>query len=175
MKISNPKLLPILLMLLTFYGCDNWAGLSKSKHSSNLGVIMGSRRGAAFTEKYIIKALNAPGFDLSKRYTPTTKDITQTNHLFFLKVIGVGMPTSAYKLPSTIEKNRSQLKNYFSQYVGYIMPNGDKAIHINLVWNENKAIGVDSDYVLAADDENRNWQVDINLTNQKVIDVKVKG
>jgi hypothetical protein len=55
------------------------------------------------------------------------------------------------------------------------MPNGDKAIHINLVWNENKAIGVDSDYVLAADDENRNWQVDINLTNQKVIDVKVKG
>jgi hypothetical protein len=173
MKLLSQSLI-ILMISLTLTGCNNWAGLSRSKRSSNLGVAMGHRRGAAFAQTYTIKNSIAPGFDPSKRYTPTTKDITLVDHLFFFQVMGVDKKvTIIYKLPLTIEKNRSQLRNYFSQYVGYIMPNGDKAIHINLVWNEERLINVDSDYAPATNSDSRNWQVNVNLTNQKVMNVKV--
>ncbi|MGF7079269.1 hypothetical protein [Mucilaginibacter sp. UYCu711] len=176
MKTFKPTSLIPLIVLLIFTGCKSSAIISKSKKSANLSVHLGARRGAIFTEKYSISKINASGFNPSKRFTPTRKEIDKIDRILYAQVIGYGKSKgNVYKPSPVLDRNSHTLRNYFSQYVGYITPDGEKVIHTNFVWNENKLIGVDNDYVAEADTENLNWQVDINLTTQKVIDVRINN
>ena len=57
---------------------------------------------------------------------------------------------------------------------GFINTNGEKVIHINYIWNQGAfKMHFEDDYKTVLDGGSHYWQLNVNLTTQKVIDLRV--
>lgn len=170
-KLYHLQVVLIALIAISL-GCKVAVRTFSTKIATNIGVEMGFRKGVIFTADYPILHLALPGVDPSKRFTPTKKDIEETNSIFREQVIGSGKAHLNHYENYPVGIN---LNKYFMQYVGFINARGEKVIHINYVWKERDVDYFNSEYLNINDGGNHYWQLNINLSAHKVINLWVNG
>ncbi len=146
-----------------------------TKKSTNIGVKMGLREGTIFTAEYAPRILDLPGIDIKKRFTPSKEDVEETERILREQVIGVGKSHRNHYPKYPVNKN---LNSYFMQYLGFTTAKGEKIIHVNFLRNKGTSkykLNFDDDYETMFGGGDDYWQLDINLTTQQVIDLRVNG
>ncbi|MBC6605660.1 hypothetical protein H8B13_02400 [Hymenobacter sp. BT188] len=149
-----------------------------------LGVKSNNFRGTIFTDKYPFTLLHVSDIDSLKRFTPTLEELQEAEYILSRKLQFANRSRMNQSDDNQIiHKN---LNKYFRQYVGFFNKKGDKIIHINFHWNEytlvdnirgslDTRLKYDSDYSTVFDGGSYYWEINVNLTKNKLSDLQVNG
>nr|WP_294791616.1 hypothetical protein [uncultured Mucilaginibacter sp.] len=156
-----------LLCMLNMFACKPTIQILPTKKPTNIGIKIAFRKGTIFTENYSAENLGKNNFDISKRFT----HIEQMLSIMWQQVIEVGkLHVGSYPgYPWDMNMN-----GYFTQYFGFINASGEKVIHLNYLWNKGpNKVTYESEYMTVSNGGKLYWQLEINLTTGKVIDLRV--
>ena len=157
--------------MITLFACKASIQILPTKKPTNLAIKIAFRKGTIFTENYSAENLSKKNFAISKRFTPSKTDIEQMLSIMYQQVIGRGKSHVGSYPGYPWDMN---MNSYFTQYFGFINNNGEKVIHLNYLWNKGPdKISYESDYITVSNGGKHYWQLDINLTTEKVIDLRV--
>ena len=68
-----------------------------------------------------------------------------------------------------------KLRKYTRQYVGFLSNTGEKVLWVNFVWDKDSRERLSQDIISVNDGGSYYWNVEINITNQKVYNLDVNG
>lgn len=113
--------------------------------------------------------------DEKERYSPTKEDVLKAEQLVKKQLISLNQPmlNQGGRCP-IIHKN---LSKYLRQYIGYIDQNGDRILWINYIRRKEKdqASRLDKDVVLVLDGCSNYWNVKVNLSRERLYDLRING
>ena len=178
------KLLLIFSISILIYSCGSEAKLFKVDQTK-IGVNYKNTRGTIFKSNYSDQNLYLMNTDSIKNtWTPNKEEIELAEKILKnqIKKINSKRINQLDNCP-IIDKN---MNSYFRQYVGYTNTKGERIIHINFYWDKysvwdkirgftDTRLEYDSDYALVLDGCSRYWQIDVNLTNQKLNHLQING
>lgn len=152
--------------------------------SSKTGVKINNSNGTIFNDNYPFKYFYVRDVDSTKRWTPEKADIELAEQLLRqqIKEINKQRPNQSGSCP-VIHRH---LNSYFRQYVGIINDRGQRLVHINFYWDRfglwdrirgysDSRLGFDSDYAFVLDGCSHFWQINVNLDEKKLSDLRVNG
>jgi len=178
------KLLTLVSILLFLEGCKTTIKTFDTSDKDKIGVHSNKFRGTIFKSSYPKDKLFISGADSINRFTPTNEDIQLAETILKQQIEKLNNPrVNQFHKKQYVDKN---LNKYFRQYVGFINDKGDKVIHINFYWDKytllDRLHGYDderreytSDFVLTLDGGSHYWNVNVNLTTNKLERLEVNG
>ncbi|WP_299515361.1 hypothetical protein [Mucilaginibacter sp.] len=170
--IKSLQLIIIGFLLTTaLSGCKASIDIFPTKKPTNLGITIAWHKGTVFTADYPTEKLKGSGINLAKRFTPTKADIEIFQSIFIQQVVGHGRSHIGHYKDYPYKASGK----HFMQFAGFINERGEKVLHINFLYNQDNAITYEDDYKTVLDGGDHYWQLDVNLTTQQVIDLRVNG
>jgi len=173
-----------LCLIMSLPACKTSVEVMATKKENNLAVTHTKFRGTIFRENYPFSKLFVSDVDSTTRFTPTKYDIVKAERLLRQQLSSINKSRiNQLKSNPIIHKN---LNNYFRQYVGVMNHRGERIIHINFYWDKyslferikgysDSRLKFEDDYAIVFDGGSRYWQVNVNLTTEKLSDLQVNG
>ncbi len=177
------KFLVAIFLAAAICSCSTTYELIKVEKPNLIGIKSHQIKGTIFKRSYSFIPGSFSVVDSANRFTPTVNDIAQAERILKeqIKHLNKDQPNQFGNCPDI----RNNLNSYFRQYVGFY-DKEDKVIHVNLLWNKysikEKLIGIsdprmsfDDDYTIPFDSCSNYWRLDINLTTNQALNLKVNG
>ena len=180
MKSESYLFITLVVICLS---CKTTISIFQTTDPDKMGVKSNKFSGTIFTSSYPQNKLFFSDTLSLRRFTPNEKQIKQAEETLASQIQEFNNHKLKQEKDRYIDKN---LKSYFRQYFGYIDNIGDSIIHINFSWNKytlsdkikgygDSRLTYTSDYSITLDGGSEYWNVDVNLTKQKLESLYVNG
>ena len=177
-------LLVLISIFILLDGCKTTIKTFATTDKDKIGVKSNKFRGTIFKSSYPQDKLFISSVDSINRFTPTENEIKLAETILKQQIEKLNNPRiNQFGKKQYIDKN---LNKYFRQYVGFINDKGHKLIHINFYWDKytlfDRLKGYDdqrrdytSDFSMVLDGGSHYWNVNVNLTTNKLERLEVNG
>jgi len=177
-------LLILISTLFIFNSCTITIKTFDTRDKDKTGVKSNKFRGTIFKNSYPKDKLFISSVNSVHMFIPTENEIKLAETILRQQIEKINNPrVNQFGKKQYIDKN---LNKYFRQYIGFINDKDEKVIHINFYWDEytlfdrlkgydDQRLNYTSDFATVFDGGSHYWNINVNLTKNKLERLEVNG